>query len=251
MALRIVIDNAVLRGSPQDELQLVGTAYSPTGEEYRVYAPAKATGKALMWLDYCFVHQQTSDERGPGESPIEDGRKGVVIGQVKEELEKHDFDEDIWRGVNSKGQYYAAQICRRGHVRSTDGTDFKADDHCPICGEPCIDRCPKCEAPIRGQSLYATNFTLPLYCHKCGRSYPWMEDRIQTARELLYHDDKLTMDDKEKLWGLLQYVMSDPKSDTAPAKKRLFEIGVEKALPATREFFLDLMAKLGAEMLKS
>ena len=77
-----------------------------------------------------------------------------------------------------------------------------------------------------------------------------MEDRLQTARELLFHDDKLTIDDKEKLWSLLQYVMSDPRSDIAPAKSKLFEIGIGKALPATKEFFLDLMVKLGAEMLK-
>jgi hypothetical protein len=78
-----------------------------------------------------------------------------------------------------------------------------------------------------------------------------MEDRLHTAKELLYHDDKLSLDEREKLWGLLQYVMSDPKSDMAPAKKKLFEIGIVKALPATREFFLDFMAKLSAEMLKS
>jgi hypothetical protein len=77
-----------------------------------------------------------------------------------------------------------------------------------------------------------------------------MEDRLQTAQELLYNDDKLSLEEREKLWGLLQYVMSDPKSDLAPAKRKLFEIGIAKALPATREFFLDLMAKLGAEMMK-
>jgi hypothetical protein len=44
--------------------------------------------------------------------------------------------------------------------------------------------------------------------------------------------------------------MSDPKSDLARAKRKLFEIGIAKALPATREFFLDLFAKLGAEMMK-
>jgi hypothetical protein len=78
-----------------------------------------------------------------------------------------------------------------------------------------------------------------------------MEDRVQTAKELLYHDDELSLEDRGKLWGLLQYVMSDPKSDLVPAKKKLFEIGIAKALPATREFLLDLMAKLGAEIVKS
>jgi hypothetical protein len=90
----------------------------------------------------------------------------------------------------------------------------------------------------------------PPFCHSCGKPYPWMEDRLQTAKDLLNHDDKLSLEEREKLWGLLRYVMTDPTSDLALAKKKLFEIGIAKALPTTREFFLDLMAKLGAEMLK-
>lgn len=247
MALKIVIANAVLRGSPQG-LQRVATVYSPTADEYRVYAPSEATGKALEWLDYLFVHRPSSD--GMGETAVEDGRKSAILGQVKEELEKRALDADIWHNTNSQGRYCAAQICLRGHIRSADGEDFNSDEHCPQCGEKCIDRCPTCKAPIRGSTVYTTDFTLPFHCYKCGRAYPWMEDRLKTARELLNHDDKLTIDDKEKLWGLLQYVMSDPKSDIAPAKRKLFEIGMANALPATREFLLDLMAKLGAEILK-
>jgi hypothetical protein len=33
------------------------------------------------------------------------------------------------------------------------------------------------------------------------------------------------------------------KSDLVPAKKKLFEIGIAKALPATRELLLDFVAK--------
>jgi hypothetical protein len=94
------------------------------------------------------------------------------------------------------------------------------------------------------------HYKRPSFCYKCGRAYQWMEDRLQTATELLDHDDKLTFEEREKLWGLLQYVMSDPKSDLVPPKKKLIEIGIAKALPATREFFLDLLAKYGAEMSK-
>jgi hypothetical protein len=89
----------------------------------------------------------------------------------------------------------------------------------------------------------------PSFCHKCGRPYPWMEERLQTAKELLSHDEKLSLEEREKLWDLLRYVMSDPKSDLTPAKKKLFEIKIAKALPARREFFLDFMAKLAAELL--
>ena len=90
----------------------------------------------------------------------------------------------------------------------------------------------------------------PFYCYKSGHAYPWMEDRLQTAKELLRHDDKLTLEERDNLWGLLQYVMSDPKSDMAPAKENLFEIGIAKALPLTRELLLDLIAKFGAEISK-
>lgn len=223
--------------------------YSPTGEEFRVYAPPKATGNALGWAEYFSVHQLS--RTGRGENLVEDGRQLAIIQNVKGELEKLELDADIWRNMRSHGRYSAAQICLRGHPQSIDGKNFRQEDHCKQCGEACIDRCQKCKAPIHGKDIYtAGDYVLPNFCHKCGHPYPWMEDRLQTARELLNHDDKLSLDDREKLWGLLQYVMTDPKSDMAPAKRKLFEIGIAKALPATREFFLDFMAKLSAEMLK-
>jgi len=247
MALKIVVENGVLRGSSQDKFwQTVATVYTPDGKEYQVCAPPKATGNALEWSEHLSVRHITD----MGWSPVEDAPKYSIINQVKEELEKHELDSDIWQNVNSHGRYCAAQICLRGHVHSVDGTRFKEDEHCPRCGDICINRCQNCKAPIRGAIVHTRDFTLPLHCYHCGRPYPWMEDRVQTAQELLHHDEKLTLEDREKLWGLLQYVMSDPKSDMAPAKKKLFEIGIAKALPATREFFLDFMAKLGAEMMK-
>jgi hypothetical protein len=77
-----------------------------------------------------------------------------------------------------------------------------------------------------------------------------MEDRLQTAKELLYHDDKLLLEDREKLWNLLQYVMSDPKSDLVPAKKKLIKINLARATAATQEFVENIIAKYGAEMSK-
>ena len=77
-----------------------------------------------------------------------------------------------------------------------------------------------------------------------------MEDRLTTARELLRHDDHLTQEDREDLWNDLQYVMSDPKSDLAPAKKKLLGIKLGKASQYVREAILDLIAKTTAEYLK-
>jgi len=218
MALKIVIENAVLRGSRDEHFwQRVATVYAASDAEFRVYAPPKATGNALGWLEHFLVHQLS--DSGMGENPLEGGPKHSIVKQVKEELEKQALDAEIWAHTNLQGRYCAAQICLRGHVHSVDGSEFKQNERCQKCGEICIDRCQNCKAPIRGAVVYTKDFTLPFYCYRCGRPYPWMEHRLQTARELLDHADKLTLEDREKLWGQLQYVMSDPKSDMAPAKR--------------------------------
>jgi len=77
-----------------------------------------------------------------------------------------------------------------------------------------------------------------------------MEDRLQTARELLYHDEKLTEKDREELWPVLKDVMSNPKDDLVPAKRRLIDIRLSGAGQVTREVITDLIAKTIAEMLK-
>jgi hypothetical protein len=253
MAEKVVIENAVLRGSDHDDLlQKVAKVYVH-GEEIRILAPPKATGSALEWSDHWSVREPNKESFGVEDVlPNTDFRRSLAIQAVKEELQKLIRDANRPMGMNPDGLYYDAQICLNGHVQSAGGFPFKQGEHCNKCGADCIDECLKCKTPIRGM-VANTNwigYDAPSFCHACGHPYPWMEDRLQTAKELLYHDDKLSLEEREKLWGLLQYVMTDPKSDMAPAKKKLFEIGVAKALPATREFFLDLMAKLGAEMLK-
>jgi len=169
----------------------------------------------------------------------------------------------VWKGKPEGRRphgYDGAQICLQGHIISmfAETDPGRYEEHCSRCGSPTIMACPRCQEPMRGyhhnaysSSIEAVPTEPRSFCHKCGKPYPWMEDRLETAKELLYHDDKLSLEDREKLWGLLQYVMSDPKADLAPAKRKLFEIGIAKALPATREFFLDYLAKLSAEMMKS
>jgi len=77
-----------------------------------------------------------------------------------------------------------------------------------------------------------------------------MEDRLQTAREVLYHDEKLTERDREELWPLLRDVMSNPKDDLVPAKRKLIDIKLSSAGQATKEIITDIIAKTIAEMLK-
>jgi hypothetical protein len=232
----------------------VATVYLDGGDEYYVYAPPRATGNALEWLEHFSVCQLSKDGFSfGGEVEIRDlARRSRIMLALTEELQKHELDADIWRpDVNDDGRFYAAQVCLKGHVQSASGRDFKRGEHCPQCGNLCIDSCRHCKAAIRGNGTDATlHYKRPSFCHKCGRAYPWMEDRQQTAKDLLDHDDKLLLEDREKLWDLLQDVMSDPKSDLAPAKKHLIGIYLEKAASATREAVMDLVARYFAELSK-
>jgi hypothetical protein len=193
-------------------------------------------------------------EDGTGESPVAVEISTSIINQVKEKLEECKLKADIWtsNALSPDARFYAGQICLQGHVQSSDAKhEVQIGEHCPQCGNAIIDACPACKAPIRGQDLYlTTKYVRPSFCYKCGGAYPWMKDRLQTGRDLLYHDDKLTLDDRNELWDLLKYVMSNPTSDLVPAKKRLIEINLEKAKAATREAVLDLIAKYLAEMSK-
>ena len=112
-----------------------------------------------------------------------------------------------------QGGYDVGQVCLNGHVANflARSQPEHNKNFCSTCGEKTIDQCPQCKTQIRGHYRMPRDISFvpevaPAFCHNCGKPYPWMEDRLQTAKELLYHDDKLSLEEREKLWGLLQYV---------------------------------------------
>jgi len=259
MAPKVVIENVILREAPRtQDMQKVATLYVD-GKEYRVYAPSRAQGNALEWVDHFVVRTQSSGDFSFGaEIPVDDERKPAFIQAVVDELKRHAVESEIWGwgGNLQNGNFYPAQICLHGHVISADGHlvltgGIRNDEHCQECGSRCIHRCEHCDAPIRGKRTMSDgDYVRPSFCYKCAKPYPWMAERLDTARELLWNDDKLSIEERESLWGLLQYVMSDPKSDLVPAKRKLIDIKLAPALAATREFILDFLAKCAAEMSK-
>ena len=264
MIPKVVIENAVLKGTRHDVLQRVATAYME-GQEYRVFAPARAQGRALDWVEHFAVHTDSTSDFGFGaqaEVSVRDEFGAAVIQAVVEELRREEVEADFWDfGKHPNARFYYAQICLHGHVIAAGGLDkIREEEHCEICGSRCIQRCEKCNAPIRGKRTIQAGkpvvqgigdyYRVPLFCYNCAAPYPWMQERVETARELIWHDDKLSVEDRESLWGLLQYVMSDPKSGLAPAKRTLIDIKLGKAVAATREFIIDLIAKYTVQMSK-
>ena len=251
----MVIEKALLGGAQLEELQRVATVYRD-GREFRVYAPSRATGHATEWAGLFSVRTPSKSPSGAGEIDVDDNLAARIIREVVDEFKRNALNSDIW-SLGTDGRFYPALICLHGHTIHVDSRDTlranggRREEHCEACGSRGISACVHCKTPIRGKAVMSrVDYILPAFCYNCGRAYPWMEDRLETARELLWHDDKLTLDDREKLWGLLQYVISDPKSDLVPAKKKLIESDLGKAAIATRDFMTDLLAKYFAEMSK-
>jgi hypothetical protein len=253
MNAKVVIEKRDLHGStPYAFPQKVAAVYL-NGNEYRVYAPPKAVGDALEWVEHFRVHQPNPD-RDHSEIAAEGAYRVLAIQLLKEELEKMKREARRPVGVNPDGVYCDAQICLQGHVRSSEGY-FERGERCTKCGAACIDECQYCKAPIRGRLAHSSGqeYDLPLFCHtpECGLAYPWMQDKLETARELLYDLENLSRDERGELWELLKFVMTDPKSEWTPAKTKVIAIKLAKVSKASRDVLLDFTAKVAAAVTKS
>jgi len=248
--VKVVLKQTFLRGANHPEfLQRVAIVYM-NGREYRVSAPPQAKGDALEWVQHWTVRQP--DGFG-SEVEIDDMCGFLARRVVKEALEQQKREETRTQGKHPDELHCDAQICLNGHVQHCDGMPFDSKAHCTKCGAACIDECKIRKEPLRGVAMFrpAEEYSRPQFCHVCGKPYPWMEDRLRTALELLRHDEELTQEDRTTLYDDLQYVMADPKADLVPAKKKLIEIKLGKATPYVRETILDLIAKFAAEMMKA
>jgi len=248
-AAKVVLIQSVLTGSNLSSiLQEVATVHI-NDRELRVYAPPTAKGEALEWVPHLTVRRQGGYF---SEDDQEGWYKELALQLVKDALENQARDTNRANGTHPDGVHCSAQICRNGHVQHCDGMPFDSKTHCIKCGTPCIHECPSCAAPIRGALVFGDikNYSIPQFCHGCGLPYPWMADRLDTARDLLRHDDQLSLEDRENLWNDLKYVMSDPKADLVPAKRKLIEIKLAKAGEIVRASVIELMAKTMAEVLK-
>jgi hypothetical protein len=245
--VKVVLASRVLVGGSHHSLQKVATVYQD-GAECRVYAPENAKGPAEEWIAHFMVRQQ---DGANAESEVPNVIRDLSIRAVTEELKRQNRDARRSEGKHPDGTHCTAQLCKQGHIQHCDGSPFNESVHCTVCGSKCIDECTHCQEPIRGADAYRhMSYVRPQFCHGCGQPYPWMEERLRVARELLDNDDKLSEEDRQSLWGDLQYVMSSPKADLAPAKRKLIDIKLAPATGWIRDAVIDLLAKTAAEMAK-
>ena len=182
-ATKFVLDQATLHGSDDLDLrQRVATVYV-NRVQYDVTAPPEAKGDAVDWTRHFVVRQKAGLD---ADEEVEGALRVFILRGVEEELKSQKKKATRVPGKHPDGKHCATQICLNGHVLHCDGHPFDSKAHCTQCGSSCIDECPKCEEPIRGVQIYASvsDYVRPQFCHGCGKPYPWMEDRLNTAQSL-------------------------------------------------------------------
>lgn len=151
MTPKVVIHTSVLRFSGHDALmQRVASVYL-NGEEYRVWAPSRATGPLLEWQEQLTV--RIASKSGMGENPVQSETSDAIVKLLVDELTRETEEAEFWGwgNMSDRARFYYAQICLQGHVIAADGRETREGEHCETCGSRCIHRCEKCNAPIRGK----------------------------------------------------------------------------------------------------
>lgn len=117
-----------------------------------------------------------------------------------------------------------------------------------------MSQCPSCKTHIRGDYRVEGVFgfsgmdTPPAYCHECGTPYPWTEENLKAARELI--DMALVTDDLKQLAheDLNNLITDTPRTKVAATKIGLF---LAKAGPLVGAALKDILIKVASESAKN
>lgn len=100
---------------------------------------------------------------------------------------------EIFKNRKEPNSYYdTMQVCEKNGHKITDCYDSYPEvrqDHCQKCGSETITRCPTCRTEIRGYRHFknivgGSGPDVPLYCHQCGKPYPWKDHLVKERKTL-------------------------------------------------------------------
>lgn len=122
------------------------------------------------------------------------------------------------------GEYYAAVICRRGHVETTvlgGSLPSELTPRCTKCGAANLRACPECGNRIRGSMVgVAGGYRKPDFCDHCGAPYPWLsrQGRIFLLQNML-DEEELDPADRLEVEEQLKALMEPDLSDEEQAQR--------------------------------
>ena len=147
------------------------------------------------------------------------------------------------------GFYHEATICLNGHVASSTKANYR--NFCKECGLETISSCQYCSNDIQGEyevpgvvSL-GFEYNVPSFCHECGKPYPWTEQVITNAIELLSLDEDLLDEHKEIIKSTFpDLVVETPVTPVAVAKyKKYMPKAAEYVQNGIKSIFIDVVSE--------
>ena len=135
-------------------------------------------------------------------------------------------------GDQTEGEkgYDAMQVCLNGH-QITDSANAMPQFRkafCAECGAKTITACPECHATIQGHYyspgvLSIRETPVPNNCQDCGTAFPWRQDAIASAIEILQMQLEEEEQDAAEVAALIPAIaVETPKTQLAALKlKRL------------------------------
>jgi hypothetical protein len=154
------------------------------------------------------------------------------------------------------GHYRSAQVCLNGHQITDNIEDSPAfmSEFCSTCGEKTIRACPNCQSQIRGDyvtpgvAVIGFGYTPPRFCHACGKPYPWVQHKLDAAKEMADELEGLSAEDRERLKQSLEDLTRDtPKTDTAILKYKMI---AKKVGGAAGAMLNKIIAEIATEYVK-
>ena len=128
----------------------------------------------------------------------------------------------------SDSYYLTAEVCPNGHytTNSVENSPELRSPFCPQCGLATFTLCSHCKAKVRGEYyvpgviVVGSKWSPSNYCFNCGNPFPWTEQKVAAAQELV---DELELDeaDSESLKQSIPDLSSDnPRTELAVSRYR-------------------------------
>ena len=153
------------------------------------------------------------------------------------------------------GSYDTAQLCLNGHL-ITESASFiqHRQDFCDKCGAKTIMECQNCNSKIRGHYSvpgvisFGSTYERPNNCYNCGQLYPWTEEIIEVADELISVADGVSEDEQQKAKAsLLDLLNETPRLQLAQIQFKNF---IQKAGPELSNALRDITVDILSETVK-
>lgn len=119
--------------------------------------------------------------------------------------------------------FYPASICLNGHIVSSN--EANSQKFCSLCGKQVISICPHCKSPLHGTRKSSKGLAIPYkfemsyYCDNCSNPFPWTENIINSAVEILSMDEDLPEEQKELLKSAIpDLIVESPNTTVAVAR---------------------------------